>query len=222
MELYALALYVEEKLYPLVNIQKMLETKKSISLEMHHILNKTLKDIFDDTWEPIQGGRCQTVMNMIDKQEILNNTMKTFMEELHNKWVKTIERNLNPKTSNLWKHVSIFDPFQKNHNLLDVKAFCGDMTQYNLQEDSVHDYMKQILPNKEGFDLFDYWKEQAISFPELSNFILDILSMPSGSCDVERSFSNLRQIQTPQRTSLSEENLKMQLMIYLNNKIQNE
>ena len=56
----------------------------------------------------------------------------------------------------------------------------------------------------------------ARNYPNLSDVVLQLLCLPNGSADVERSFSKLRKLQDPTRSSMSENTLRMQMTLYVN------
>ena len=55
----------------------------------------------------------------------------------------------------------------------------------------------------------------AQNYPNLADVALQLLCLPNGSTDVERSFSKLRKLQDPTRSSMSEKTLRMQMTLYV-------
>uniref|UniRef100_A0A1X7V8L2 HAT C-terminal dimerisation domain-containing protein n=1 Tax=Amphimedon queenslandica TaxID=400682 RepID=A0A1X7V8L2_AMPQE len=62
----------------------------------------------------------------------------------------------------------------------------------------------------------DYRKEKKILYPNLYDAAVQLLSISTGSCDVERSFSLMRNVQQPNQSCMSEKTLCMELTIYYN------
>ena len=63
------------------------------------------------------------------------------------------------------------------------------------------------VPWKEdGFSLFRWWSARRVELPILATAALAALATPTHSMDIERVFSRLGILLTPQRMGLSEEN----------------
>ena len=72
---------------------------------------------------------------------------------------------------------------------------------------SLYPSMCRTVPwNEPDFSLFDWWLPRRDELPTLAPAALATLATPTHSMDVERIFSRLGIILTPQRTSMSKEN----------------
>ncbi len=67
-------------------------------------------------------------------------------------------------------------------------------------------------------DIEQFWIKLKTTFPYLSNFALTMLKIPYSQAAVERSFSIYRKILIPSRHNLLKENLSAFLMLYFNNR----
>jgi hAT family C-terminal dimerisation region/Protein of unknown function (DUF 659) len=67
-----------------------------------------------------------------------------------------------------------------------------------------------------NIDVPDFWRKYAREMPHLSDLALKAISVPASSADVERSFSYLKKILTPQRTNLIEKNLDAHIRLAFN------
>lgn len=65
-------------------------------------------------------------------------------------------------------------------------------------------------------DLWDYWLKREKSHPELFNVAMVVLAAPSNQVSVERAFSALALVLSPQRTRLGPDTLENILLIKLN------
>lgn len=78
-------------------------------------------------------------------------------------------------------------------------------------------YMKENDPGNCA-DLFMSWSK-CNNYPHLKTAVPSMLCMPTGSCNVECLFSKLRYLQTPSRSSVSDELLKISAMLFINKDI---
>ena len=46
-------------------------------------------------------------------------------------------------------------------------------------------YLLEPIPNNPEIDILDFWKAAIARFPNLAPSVLQILSIPNGSCEVE-------------------------------------
>lgn len=80
-------------------------------------------------------------------------------------------------------------------------------------------YLGEPIPDNPELQTLDFWKAANPRFPNLSPKVLQLLSIPNGSCEVERSFSKLRNLQNPSRSLMSADKLKMQMTLNINQDI---
>ena len=85
----------------------------------------------------------------------------------------------------------------------------GDSPEFQKEFDL---YLLEPIPENPELCILDFWKASIPQFPNLAPSVLQILSIPNGSCEVERS---LRTLQHPSRTVMSQETLKMQMTLYV-------
>ena len=79
-----------------------------------------------------------------------------------------------------------------------------------------HNYLHEPCPDNPEIKILKFWKSTAQNCPNLADVALQLLCLPNGSTDVERSFSKLRKLQDPTRSSMSEKTLPMQMTLYVN------
>ena len=93
--------------------------------------------------------------------------------------------------------------------------------QTNFPKDEINTYLSKlkIIPSINIEDPLDFWKIFQKEMPVLYSQAIKILKIPSSSATVERSFSYLKKILTPQRCSLTEESLSSHLRILFNSEI---
>jgi hypothetical protein len=70
--------------------------------------------------------------------------------------------------------------------------------------------------NQEKKSPTEFWKNYTAQLPQLSKLATKLLFVPCSSADVERSFSTLKRIYTPLRSSLTDENLSINLRLAFN------
>lgn len=130
---------------------------------------------------------------------------------------------------NFIKLVRIFDPMKArylNLTINDLKSLPRISSISNDQEkfmDLKFEYQSYINDLKREpllerpESLFVFWSENHEKYPILSKIALCYLSIPISSAQVERSFSILKKIITPERQSLTVQNLKILVFLYFNN-----
>ena len=74
----------------------------------------------------------------------------------------------------------------------------GDIT----LKDEFDQYLGEPIPDNPELQTFDFWKAAIARFSNLSPKVLQLLSIPNGSCEVGRSFSKLRNLQNPSRAMI--------------------
>ena len=87
-------------------------------------------------------------------------------------------------------------------------------------EDEFNNYLHEPCPDNPEIEILTYWKNMARNYPNLADVALQLLCLPSGSADVECSFSKLRKLQDPTRSSMSENTFRMQMILYVNQDIE--
>ena len=70
----------------------------------------------------------------------------------------------------------------------------------------------------ENFDIVIFWEQKQQSLPILSTLASNYLRMPSGAAGIKRFFSLLKQLESAQRRTLSDEKLKDSIFCYCNSK----
>ena len=75
--------------------------------------------------------------------------------------------------------------------------------------------MEEIIEEGE-LDLDKYWSEKSITLPNLSKVALIYIWLPVAGVDVERSFSNYKNILSERRMRLSEKSISMLNLLYHN------
>ncbi len=76
------------------------------------------------------------------------------------------------------------------------------------------------IPDNKDLKIIDYWISLQVQLPTLSNIALTNLGLSCGSCDVKRSFSKFRNIQTIRRCRLSDESLNIYSILNFNGDIE--
>ena len=77
-------------------------------------------------------------------------------------------------------------------------------------------YFTEPVPTNPEIKIMDYWKKRKILYSNLSDAAVQLLSISTGSCDVERLFSLMRNVQQPNQSCMSEKTLCMELTLYYN------
>ncbi|KZS20831.1 Uncharacterized protein APZ42_012376, partial [Daphnia magna] len=73
----------------------------------------------------------------------------------------------------------------------------------NITSDELECYLKEPIVSAHCFtDIINWWQGQINSYPALSKMAMDILAIPATSVPVEREFSGLSDIITPNRAKL--------------------
>jgi hypothetical protein len=87
-------------------------------------------------------------------------------------------------------------------------------------ENEFNDYLTEEIPQNKNIPILDYWISVEHKYPLLSGYAKDLLCIPSGSIDAERSFSMFRNIQTDRRSMISNIHLNMYSILYFNGDIE--
>lgn len=227
--LYVKLIFVIEVLKPIHSIQKHLESDEPLLHQMNHIVSIDLqtemtKYIDDFTL----FHEVTSVINILPlaQAESLKADFKVFGHCLCDKWQATCHRNLSPEVSGpngIWKQAVILDPFLKGcqsqtlHSYTQLFELVTDMPSI---ENEFQMYLLQPVPENPELTAIEFWRNAVQVFPQLSQAALDLLCISTGSVDVERSFSKLRKVQHPTRSSMSPETLRMVMTMYFNQDIQ--
>ena len=89
-----------------------------------------------------------------------------------------------------------------------------DDTSYILKEFEY--YIQEPMPTNPEVQIMDYWKGLQVLYPNLSSAVTQLLSISTGSCDVERSFSLMRNVQQPNQSNMTVNTLCMEMTLYYN------
>ena len=134
-----------------------------------------------------------------------------------------MNRNVDASIKTMWHKTSAFDPFYKSmhtsnaEDFVKILSLCCEPS--NQLQDEIAAYIREPSPENQDLDIIKFWIDAGARYLSLSKSVLTLLSIPTGSCDVERSFSHLRHLQTPERNGAMEETVCMQMMLYVNNKL---
>ncbi len=71
-----------------------------------------------------------------------------------------------------------------------------------------------------NLNILVYWKSRRVFYPIFAKLALSILCTSCGSLDAERSFSKFRDVLTTKRTSLSQNGLKINAILYFNGDVE--
>lgn len=153
--------------------------------------------------------------------------------EIKQKWVETSKSNLKKKVfgeKGLLSKLRFFNYHEKEKFNFDFTDFFDILRRF-IQKDQTPNIetefyqYKYTKVYKHEFKLEDdvefFWKNNSEKFPLLSNAVLQLFSIPSGSACVERSFSKLRKI-TKDRFWMENESLEHAIILYYNGDIQNK
>ena len=128
----------------------------------------------------------------------------------HRKFCKHIE---NQKTAvEMFKSIRIFDPTQRPTLPRDItqysnlKGFSSAGTQL-LDEWAIYWGINEIF-DMNSFDIVSFWISRGESMPILSKLALNYIWVPASAATVERSFSKLKQLESPQRLAMSDATLR--------------
>ena len=127
------------------------------------------------------------------------------------------------KTS--WEGVQYFDPRKASQFVGGTETIPASLSFVCPREVTEVELRKyKEIRNAEVFDRsfcpYKFWQKYSREMPYLSSAALKALCFPPSSAEVERSFSAMKRILTPQRTSLTEENLAFHLQLAFNQRIQ--
>ncbi|KAK8767368.1 hypothetical protein V5799_005850 [Amblyomma americanum] len=224
--LYAKAVLMRDALEPLLDVQKTLESGELLMPSFDHLVNVKLQQTVNELSTMIgKSDRAKGVLSMLPKSSVI--LVKTCCEEfcakISTKWDCTLKRNVSDKQENqltLWKLGAVLDPFQKqllSQSFDDYRPlFNSVMDDVGSLREEFNQYLLEASPTNEGVEVMDFWNDATVRYPRLANAALSLLCLANGSCDVERTFSQLRYLQRPDRSRMETEMLRMQMNKYVN------
>lgn len=223
---YAKAILMRDALGPLLEAQKTLESGKLLMPSFDHLVNVKLQQIVGELSAMIgKSDQAKAVLSMLPKRSA--NLVKTCSEEfctkLATKWRCTLGRNVSEKEENqltLWKLGAVLDPFQKRllgQSFEDYRPLFMSVTDnVDSLNDEFNQYLLEASPTNPAVELIEYWHDSTSRYPRLAKAALTLLCLANGSCDVERTFSQLRYVQRPDRSRMETDMLRMQMIMYVN------
>ena len=122
--------------------------------------------------------------------------------------------------------IQVFDPFNKCLQNQDFEYYKELFLQVSEAEDikslenEFKEYLSDLIPDNSELEVLKYWSSVEHKYPKLSKIAITLLCIPCGSCDAERSFSKLRDLNTTKRNRMNSETLKMQMIMYFNGDIE--
>ena len=197
--------------------------------EMFHLVNVRLQAEFSAklTDEPQLNADTTMVLSMVSVADasLIKTDLVAFNKSLAEKWQATCARNLKEDVcgpEGLWKKAVVLDPFLKlsqSQDFMSYRDFFGLVDGDATLKEEFDQYLGEPIPDNPELQTLDFWKAAIPRFPNLSPKVLQLLSIPNGSCEVERSFSKLRNLQNPSRSLMSADKLKMQMTLNINQDI---
>ncbi|KAH7977176.1 hypothetical protein HPB51_026974 [Rhipicephalus microplus] len=217
---------MKDALGPLLEAQKTLESGKLLMPSFDHLVNVKLQQIVGELSATIgKIDQAKAVLSMLPKCSA--NLVKTcsgeFCTKLATKWRCTLGRNVSEKEENqqtLWKLGAVLDPFQKRllgQSFEDYRPLFMSVTDnVDSLNDEFNQYLLEASPTNPAVELIEYWHDSTSRYPRLAKAALTLLCLANGSCDVERTFSQLRYVQRPDRSRMETDMLRMQMIMYVN------
>ena len=222
-------IHLIETLAPIHALQEVLESSKAMLHQMFHLVNVRVQAEFSAklTDEPQLNADTVMVLSMLSVADssLIKTDIVAFNKSLAEKWQATCVRNLKQDVcgpKGLWKKAVVLDPFLKlsqSQDFMSYRDFFGLVDGDATLKEEFDWYLGEPIPDNPELQTLDFWKAAIPRFPNLSPKVLELLSIPNGSCEVERSFSKLRNLQNPSRSLMSTDTLKMQMKLYINQDI---
>ena len=135
------------------------------------------------------------------------------------KWNKHIQHH---SALPLFRDIQCFDPrfIHTQINRQNITSYTNiiefqNPTNVLLDEWSIYCRLEEIIEEGE-LDLNNYWKEKHTILPNLSKIAQIYIWLPVAGVDVERSFSNYKNILSERRMRLSEKSISMLNFLYHN------
>lgn len=157
--------------------------------------------------------RFQMCMPLQNKESAI-----TFLSKLHRK-IETLEQNnVEEITSPVADELEAFLRCSMHDTNENVAESEENNNSSNVPVDDIKTIIKKIIGTREPLTtpVFDYWRENMETKPELYKLATVIHSVPPTQTSVERAFSAMALILNPLRTRLSDKNLENMLLIRLN------
>ena len=209
--LYTKLTFLLEVLKPIHAIQKQLESNDTVAVNLQMEISK-----YGGAFT--MGAETAAVLNMLSERDGL--AVKSDLLQFG----KLSLINGKTKLRGIYKmmrcRIIVLDPFLKSAQSPNFEDYT-DM--FSLVVNDLSDIEKEfpkylqepITSNLEVF-ILDYWKGLEILYPNLSSAVTELLSISTGSCDVERSFSMMKAVQQPNRSLMTENTLRMEMVLYFN------
>jgi len=235
--IFAKVIFITDVLKPLEIMQKCFETGNVVSHQMYNIINVKLISYLENN--------CKNYENISDKAKVLVSTLshensklvkesfKNFCDAMISKWNDTKSRNLSNNVfgdDGIFHKCMILNPYEKrlqNQTYFEYQNMFNIVHDFDLSEESntqleneFNDYLTEEIPQNKNIPILDYWISVEHKYPLLSGYAKDLLCIPSGSIDAERSFSMFRNIQTDRRSMISNIHLNMYSILYFNGDIE--
>lgn len=144
--------------------------------------------------------------------------LHAFGQCLSQKWQNTCQKNLLSEVcgpQGLWKQAVVLHPFLKWSQSHDLSNF-PKMIELVTDLPSIRDEFTQYLveaPSNPEVGILEYWKSASVLYPNLAKAALQLPCISYGSVDAERSFSKMRNVQHPTRTSMNLQTLCLQMTV---------
>ena len=221
--LYTKLTFLLEVLKPIHQIQKQLESNEPFLHRMYHTVAVNLQvEISKYGGAFTMGAETTALLNMLSERDGLavKSDLLQFGKALSDKWQDTTQRNLQDDVVQLWYRAIVLDPFLKSAQSPNFEDYT-DM--FSLVVDDLSDiekefpkYLQEPIPSNLEVFILDYWKGLETLYPNLSPAVTELLSISTGSCDVECSFSMMKAVQQPNRSLMTENTLRMEMVLYFN------
>ena len=79
-------------------------------------------------------------------------------------------------------------------------------------------YWNDVAIESDDFNIVSFWEQKTDEYLILSEVALKVLWIPASTADVERSFSLLKTLETPQRLQMSDSHVRDHMYCYFNSK----
>ena len=163
------------------------------------------------------------IIDKCNSQRVNSNELKPYFKQAYqlalNKWNKHIQHH---SALPLFRDIQCFDPrfIRTQINRQNIISYVNIIEFQNpanvlLDEWSIYCRMEEIIEEGE-LDLDKYWNEKSITLPNLSKIALIYIWLPVAGVDVERSFSDYKNILSEKRMRLSEKSISMLNLLYHN------
>ena len=224
-KLYVKLVFVIEILRPIHGIQKLLESGEPLLHKMYHIVASNLQSI-----QIISLCVMKLPLLFICFPYLKLKKLDLILKHLvvgADKWQATCSRNLSATVggpTGLWKQALVLDPFLKSSQpqvIDDYSLLFNLVTDLSSIKEEFTAYLMEPVPGNPSITTIEYWHSVQQIYPLLSQPALELLCISTESVDVERSFSKLRKLQHPTRSSMSQETLRMNMTLFFNQDIQN-